>query len=180
MTVKLLLLTGAVFLYDKEKEVAAMFLREAAAEEMAYLYKIGYSEWPKGRTYEQYVEDNQKEESYGTRYVYVEEAGKILASLIMIKLRPHLFGIGSVVVHPEHRQKGHGKQLLKECMEYVQKSEAKAAFMLYSEIGTDYYERLGFQAVPDCLQRYSYGICMVHCDPHTYKQILKNPVPNYF
>ena len=46
-----------------------MLLRQAVPEEIPCLYQLGYKEWPKEQTFDQYIKDTQKEESYGTRYV---------------------------------------------------------------------------------------------------------------
>ncbi|WP_046176192.1 GNAT family N-acetyltransferase [Domibacillus indicus] len=153
-----------------------MRLREAYPEEMPHLYKLGHREWPKGRTLGQYIKDNQKEEAYGTRYVLADENGRIAASLMLLRLRPYLFGIGSLVTEPGYRGQGFGTALLTECIS----KHPEAAFMLYSEIGTEYYERFGFQALPGALQRYSSGICMVKADGVLYNRILNEPIPDYF
>lgn len=141
---------------------------------------MGYQEWPKGRTLEQYIKDNQKEELYGTRYVFWDDQKGITASLMMLTLRPSLFGIGSVVVLPACRGRGVGSKLLKDCMALVEEQHPHAAFMLYSEIGTGYYQRLGFQPLPDFCQRFPQGICMVRASPNAYSQIAASPVPDYF
>lgn len=157
-----------------------MLLREAAPKEKSYLYTLGYQEWPKKRTLEQYIKDNQKEESYGTRYVLANEQNQITASLMMLSLNDGLFGIGSVVVPLEFRGQGFGKKLLKSCMALMEQTRPNAAFMLYSEIDPGYYEKLGFQVLPDHCQRYSEGICMVKANRCRYQAILKQTIPDYF
>lgn len=153
-----------------------MMLREAWPEERPLLYEWGHREWPKNRTLAQYIEDNQKEEAYGTRFVLVADDGEVAASLMLLKLRPYLYGLGSIVVAPAARGRGVGTQLLTECLQM----HKEAAFMLYSEIGTSYYERFGFTALPDEYQRYPQGICMVKAPPQQREQIMKEPIPDYF
>lgn len=153
-----------------------MLLREAAPNERKGLYELGHREWPKGRTLAQYILDNQKEEAYGTRYVLAEKNGQVTASLMMLRLRPYLYGIGSVVVEPDFRGQGLGRNLMMQCM----KKHPGVAFMLYSEIGAAYYEKLGFCTLPEVYQRYSHGLCMVRADQGLYERMLQEPIPDYF
>lgn len=60
-----------------------MLFREIAPNEFEYVYQMGYKEWAKGRSYAQYVKENQKEEDYGTRYVYVNQENKIVGSILV-------------------------------------------------------------------------------------------------
>ncbi|WP_050182041.1 GNAT family N-acetyltransferase [Domibacillus robiginosus] len=153
-----------------------MLLREAWPEERQKLYELGHQEWPKGRSLAQYIHDNQKEEAYGTRYVLEDTDGYIRASLMLLRLRPYLYGIGSVVVEPNFRRQGLGSSLIRQCMD----KHSDAAFMLYSEIGSAYYEKLGFQVLPAPYQRYSHGLCMVRAEQCLWNRILKEPIPDYF
>lgn len=153
-----------------------MKFREATADEYKMVYEQGYREWAKGRSLEQYIQDNQKEEALGKRYVLASCKGELVASLILLKFRPYLFGIGSIVVDPMFRRQGAGTRLVEECL----KQYPHAAFMLYSEIGSGYYERFGFRILPSAYQNSATGICMIRADEELYEQILKEPIPPYF
>lgn len=153
-----------------------MKVREATKQEYEKIYRQGYREWAKGRSLQQYITDNQKEETLGKRYVLVDGKEDIVASLMLLEFKPRLFGIGSIVVEPEFRGKGAGAQLIKESI----KLHPDAAFMLYSEIGTAYYERFGFRELPKSHQGSVQAICMVRADEELYTQILKETIPSYF
>lgn len=153
-----------------------MKVREATEQEYEKIYRQGYREWAKGRSLQQYITDNQKEETLGKRYVLVDGKEDIIASLMLLEFKPRLFGIGSIVVEPEFRGIGAGAQLIKESL----KLHADAAFMLYSEIGAAYYERFGFRALPESYQSSVQAICMIRADKELCLQILKEPVPPYF
>jgi predicted N-acetyltransferase YhbS len=153
-----------------------MEVREASIHEYEKIYEQGYREWAKGRSLEQYIRDNQKEESLGRRYVLADDNENIVASLMLLKFASYLFGIGSIVVEPEYRGQGAGKKLIQECLD----RHPDAAFMLYSEIGTEYYERFGFRALPAAYQNADTGICMVRAEDELYKQVLNEPIPAYF
>ncbi|MGI2326795.1 GNAT family N-acetyltransferase [Planococcus sp. YIM B11945] len=153
-----------------------MIFRQAKTSEFEAIYRMGYEEWPKGRSLAQYIEDNQKEEAVGTRFVLANRNDEAVASLMLLRFQPYLFGIGSVVVAPAFRSQGLGKQLIEGCVRLY----PDAAFMLYSEIGTAYYERFGFKALPEEFQQSRKGICMLKADGHLYEAMLKEPLPAYF
>jgi hypothetical protein len=56
-------------------------------------------------------------------------------------------GIGAVFTGPEHRGAGHASRLVEHVVEQSRQEGALLAG-LFSEIGTAFYERLGFTAVP--------------------------------
>lgn len=153
-----------------------MKVREAASHEYHTIYEHGYREWAKGRSFQQYIQDNQKEEAYGKRYVLVDRDERVRASLIMLKFKPYLFGIGSIVVDPAFRGQGAGMHLIKECL----KLHPDAAILLYSEIGAPYYGRFGFRILPETHQPSAQSICMLRAEEGLYKRILNEPIPPYF
>jgi predicted N-acetyltransferase YhbS len=167
-----------------------MLFRESAPEEIAYIYQMGYKEWKKGRTYEQYVKENQKEDEYGTRYVYVDEENKIIGSLIVLWLNINqlehplpLYGIGSVVIDRNYRSMGYGKRMLKDCLSLIEKLDENPIFILYSDIAPNYYYPFNFQELPANLQRCPKSICMVRCSEDSYRCLSKLPlnfIPSYF
>ncbi|WP_141430628.1 GNAT family N-acetyltransferase [Bacillus sp. 03113] len=167
-----------------------MFFREATADEIEYIYQMGYIEWAKGRTFEQYVKDNQKEEDFGTRYVYVDQNNKIIGSMIVLSLEIQLFnqkhplhGLGSIVINRDYQKMGYGKEMIKECISMFEKQEENASFILYSDISPHYYHQFNFRELPKNQQRYPKSICMISCNDTTYYEISKLPInliPSYF
>jgi predicted GNAT family N-acyltransferase len=153
-----------------------MKVREAKKSEYPLIYEQGYREWAKGRTLQQYIKDNQKEEAYGTRYVLINNQEEIAASLMMLRFHNHLFGIGSIVVDSAFRKQGLGKRLIEESM----KLHPDAAFILYSEIGASYYKQFGFQELAQQYQRFQQCVCMVRAEKELFERILKEPIPAYF
>lgn len=57
-----------------------------------------------------------------------------------------LFGIGAVFTPPDLRRRGYAGAMLKAAMDEYRDAGAQAA-VLFSDIETDYYERLGFRVV---------------------------------
>lgn len=167
-----------------------MIFREIAPQELEYVYKMGYKEWSKGRTFERYVEENKKEDDFGSRYVYVDKENNIIGSLIVLSLKIKvadkivpLFGLGSVVIDLDYRGLGYGNEMLKECLFHIEQNCTEPIFMLFSDISPMFYDRLGFKELPENLQRYPKSVCMVRCNDENYKLISRlsiDQIPKYF
>lgn len=166
-----------------------MKFRKIKENEVELIYKMGYKEWAKGRTYEQYVKDNKKEEDYGFRYGYIdEEHHTIIGSLILLNLHINninkpLYGLGSIVISQDYQNMGYGKLMIKECLSQVNQEEKEAMFLLYSDINPSYYEQFGFKKLPSNQQKISSSICMIKCSDEDYESISKisiDRIPPYF
>jgi GNAT superfamily N-acetyltransferase len=88
------------------------------------------------------------------RFALVDERGELLASLKRYRFdarlgdrRGIMAGIGAVFTPPDRRGRGHARELIERVLERERDDGALIA-ALFSEIGTGYYERLGFSAVP--------------------------------
>jgi predicted N-acetyltransferase YhbS len=82
------------------------------------------------------------------------QGDRVLASAKRYELRATLdgrairvVGIGAVFTPPELRGRGYGRQIV-EAMLSEARRDGSGLALLFSEIGTAYYERLGFRAVP--------------------------------
>ena len=161
-----------------------MLFRQAKQEEISELFREGYLAWPRNRTFDQYCNDNSKEDAYGTRYV-IEEHGEIVSSLILQNLNSingwKVYGIGSVLTPSTHKHKGYATELLKCCLE--QSIDKGDMIFLYSEIAPSFYERFHFRVLPENLQKDQESICMVQCEDEIWKELLRMPVemlPDHF
>jgi GNAT superfamily N-acetyltransferase len=56
-------------------------------------------------------------------------------------------GIGAVFTPPVHRGRGHARRLLEHILDRAA-SDGVPLVLLFSEIGTEYYRRLGFETIP--------------------------------
>src|SRR5581483_3666593 len=65
-----------------------------------------------------------------------------------------VLGIGAVFTQPGHRGRGYARDLIERLLDDAKRDGTSAA-LLFSEIGADYYERIGFVTIPtsDCLLR---------------------------
>lgn len=161
-----------------------MIFRQAKQEEYHQLFEEAYKVWPRGRTFQQYCEDNRKEDAYGTRYV-LEVEGEIVCSLIFLQFPSEgarrRFGIGSVVTPQRHRNNGYATKLLEHCLRQV--SRETDIVLLYSDVHPSFYERLHFRVLPINLQKKAGSVCMVLCGDTSWEDISSgsiDSIPDYF
>lgn len=161
-----------------------MIFRAAKSEEISLIFSMGYKEWNKNRPFEKYCIDNGKEDAIGTRYV-ITHNNQIVCSTILIKhpdLNEHeLYGIGSVVTPQEFRGNGYAAELLKECINLVDKTNA--IILLYSDINPRFYEKMGFRILPAGLQKSDKSPCMAYCNARLWLALLNTSracIPDYF
>ena len=117
---------------------------------------------------------------------YVLEATdtkELLSSLIVYKLNPSediiVKGIGSIATPANSRKNGYAFLLVKETMNKLEQEENCNNFFLYSDIGTDFYNRLDFITLPNESQKYKDSICMYYSKENDIDSISFD-IPNYF
>ena len=115
--------------------------------------------WSDGLSRRQYGRYNlaQMRTPWGSRHLQrlaLVEGTRLLASAKRYDLaavldgRPvAVVGIGAVFTPPELRGRGHGQQMVRSLIARARSDGADLA-LLFSEIGSAYYERLGFTTVP--------------------------------
>src|SRR5688572_27681205 len=88
------------------------------------------------------------------RFALVDDDGEVLASLKRYRFDARILeregmmcGIGAVFTPPNLRGNGYASELIERVLETERRAGVLIA-ALFSEIGTDFYARLGFTAVP--------------------------------
>ena len=83
----------------------------------------------------------------------VDVHGTLVASLkrytvdlILRGRRTSSIGIGAVFTHPDHRKAGHAARLLRHALSQAHEGEGFEHAFLFTDIGPEYYERLGFRS----------------------------------
>jgi len=111
------------------------------------LSRDAYSRWSRGQLQTPWGREHLQ------RFVMLDEGGGHVASLKRYRYPVHLdgrdgwmCGIGAVLTTPEHRGHGHASTLVEQVVEQS-RAEGAVAAGLFSEIGTTFYERLGFVPV---------------------------------
>ena len=78
----------------------------------------------------------------------VQASAKIYTFDAVLDGRPiRIAGVGAVFTQPAHRRRGAARELLTRLLDRAAADGVDAA-LLFSEIGADYYARLGFEVVP--------------------------------
>ncbi|MGA4719800.1 GNAT family N-acetyltransferase [Fictibacillus nanhaiensis] len=83
--------------------------------------------------------------SSGLVYGHKNAEGEIVSSAAIIPYDTNLASIGMVIVHPEYRGFGLGKEVTQTCIDRV--SEDTSIMLISTEEGKPLYERLGFRTV---------------------------------
>lgn len=166
-----------------------MIFRKMREEEREQVFRIGFEEWGKQLTYEQYIVENLREEADGgIRYVLVHN-GDVLASLIVFPVgespceKYEINGIGSVIVPKIHRGKRYGSIIMKHCLRLLTKENPNSITLLYSDIDPNFYSKLGFHILPKPFQYYQSSVCMAYGHKKAYKYFLTYAdelIPYYF
>jgi predicted N-acetyltransferase YhbS len=119
-----------------------------------------YPIWNEGLTRPAYGQWNlaQTRTPWGARHLervaLVDDAGALLSSAKRYRFAARLdqrdvrvLGIGAVCTPPDRRRRGHASALIQQLIEEA-RADGTDAVLLFSEIGTAFYERLAFKPVP--------------------------------
>lgn len=161
-------------------------IREATNEDMIDIYLMGFDVWGDDMPVEEYITMCQDSSKYKKGKWYVLESTdtkELLSSLIVYKLNPSedliVKGIGSIATPANSRKNGYAFLLVKETMNKLEQEENCNNFFLYSDIGADFYNRLGFIVLPNESQKYKDSICMYYSKENDIDSISFD-IPNYF
>lgn len=136
--------------------------RKANPIEFDQIYLMGSDVWADGSEAE-YLHACRTSPKYarGTWYVLENANGVITSSLIVYKLAPEQFGIGSIATSKALRKQGHASKLISDILRQINEESSGSAIFLYSDIAPEFYERFNFVQIPQLAQRYKTTTCMV-------------------
>ncbi len=137
-----------------------MRLVTAEGQLLEQILDESYPIWNEGLTRQAYGQWNvaQTRTPWGSqnleRVALVDDAGALLSSAKRYQFAARLdqrdltlLGIGAVFTPPDRRGQGHASALIQRLIDQARISGSDAA-LLFSEIGTPFYERLAFKPVP--------------------------------
>jgi len=126
---------------------------------LAQILDASYEIWHEGLSRERYGQffEAQKRTPWGrtnlSRSALMDDA-EVLASAkeyvfpaVLDSRAVRIVGIGAVFTQPAHRGQGHAHDLIERLIARAKRNGADLA-VLFSEIGGDYYARLGFRTIP--------------------------------
>ncbi|WP_419881948.1 GNAT family N-acetyltransferase [Peribacillus sp. B-H-3] len=161
-------------------------IREATKEDMIKIYMMGFDFWGDNMSSEEYITMCKDSSKYKKGKWYVLEATdteELLSSLIVYELNPSkeliVKGIGSIATPIHLRKNGYASVLVKETINKLEKEENCNNFFLYSDIGTDFYKKLGFIVLPNESQKYENSVCMYYSKENGLDSITFD-IPSYF
>jgi GNAT superfamily N-acetyltransferase len=137
-------------------------VRVAMPEDEPTLLAFGFDAWGEGRTLEAFVASYASSQHHlrGTRYLVESLEREPLADLNTLRFRRGFVGIASVATAPAHRKKGHATRLLRAVLALFRDAEPNTRFGLFSEVDPRVYQAVGFERLPDDLQRFLPSIAM--------------------
>lgn len=135
-----------------------------APEDERELLLFGYDAWKRdGENQSDFVDGYQSCPNHlrGRRYVLRHPNQGIVAGVNTLRFARNLGGIASLATHPEHRRQGYAKMLMMSVMSILEDYEGVNRLLLFSEIDTSYFERLGFQKLPEAMQIFPRAVAMI-------------------
>lgn len=155
-------------------------VRKANQSEFDQIFMMGFDVWADGSESE-YLTACRTSPKYarGNFYVLENENGELLSSLILYKLGPEEFGIGSIATPPTLRKQGHASKIISDVLKEIEAESPTSVVFLYSDIEPEFYERFNFTRIPQEAQRYKTTTCMVR-SKNIEKFTDKTATPEYF
>ena len=153
--------TGAAFPSTHEPTVSrAPELRAATDAEIQAISRESHALWGAGLDVDAYVAfwGELRASPWGRRHyrhcVWVDARGEVLSSVKLYRVRMRLLGhevqatgIGAVFTPRAHRREGHAAAMLRTVL-HEARAEGASLAILFTDIGVEYYARLGFTALP--------------------------------
>lgn len=122
---------------------------------------MGYDAWAEGRDFDAYARLCAASPKYARgRWLVLADGPELLSSLIVYDLGGDAAGLGSIATAPEHRGRGHASSLVATAAGAIE-AVGKTRVFLFSDIEPEFYERLGFRALPERFQSRRGSRCMV-------------------
>lgn len=138
-----------------------MSLRLATDDEKRARDAVTHEAWGSGLSTAQFLAREQRLRAHPwargamRTWLWTGPAGEVLASCETFELAGDVGGVrgrtwvvASVFVEPPLRRRGHSAAMLAALLERLRVEPLAQAVVLFSEVGTDLYARLGFLAVP--------------------------------
>lgn len=148
------------------EEIATLEL--ASPEDMNTVLMFGYDAWGDNKPPSDFVKSYEKCPNHlsGTRYVLRNVKGQLISGLNILRFSKELSGIASVATSPDYRKQGYAELLLKAVLALHEDQKISQRQILFSEISTAYYEKLGFLVLPQNQQKFSSATAMLRGAQH--------------
>ncbi len=142
---------------------------------------MGFDAWADGKCFESYLAECAASPKYARgRWLVLAAGDQLLSSLIVYNLDACAAGLGSIATAPERRRHGHASRLVALAVDAIE-AVGKTRIFLFADIAPEFYEKLGFVALPQRFQRKPGSRCMVRAGD--LDALLADPAfdpPEYF
>ena len=138
-------------------------VRVVAPEDEQCVLAFGFDAWAKGQGKGEFLASYESDRGHiqGVAYLLELLDGTPVSALNTIRLARNRVVVARVATAPQHRRQGHATLLLNAVMELLQGQGSDLRFLLLSEIGVGFYERLGFTQLPNQHQHYKPWVAMI-------------------
>ena len=133
-------------------------LQVASAQQIETIYRESHAVWGAGLSRENYlglwndVSRTAWVRGHARFYVWLDDASRLASSIKLYRLRASLHGrpsrlgvLGAIFTPAAMRRRGHATAMVRHVLER-EREEGSALALLFSDIGTRFYENFGFRS----------------------------------
>lgn len=165
----------------QESILILMQIRSSQAEELDFIYKMGFDVWSEGSSMEDYLQICRNSSKYKqAEWFVLEDSNQLFSSLLLHSFEPNIYGLGSIATELSHRNKGFASILIEKVIQYLEVQRNAKIIYIYSDIVPDFYTRFGFRPLPAEMQKYPSSHCMVRVSNGFQMDVNKLVPPKYF
>src|SRR5690606_22479476 len=156
-------------------ESSPMIVRRVAIDELSQVFRLTY-ELASGGSVTRHVVACKRDPKLrsGTHWVLDNGRGEFLATLTTYHFRHPdggtAVGLATLFTPEPLRRRGYARQLLEGVLAQLE-SEDERIFYLLSDIGSDFYERLGFRRLPMMYEGAPDCIPMLRCPEPEWERL---------
>jgi len=138
-------------------------VRVVAPEDEESVLSFGFDTWAGGQSRNEFVASYDSDRSHllGVAYLLELLDGTPVSALNTLRVARNRIVLARLATAPQYRRRGYATMLLSAVMELLQSAGNELRFLLLSEVGESFYERLGFNRLPDEHQHYKPWVSMI-------------------
>ena len=129
---------------------------------METILAFGFDAWNDGRDLATFLTSYKTYLPHlsGQRYVLETMDSKMVCGVNTLRLGQNVIGLASLATAPQQRKNGYASLILKAVMALLRHENYGTKFLLFSEINPKFYEKMGFEALPEEKQKFLPSLAM--------------------
>ncbi len=138
-------------------------VRVVAPEDEQDVLAFGFDTWGSGQGRDEFIASYESDRAHllGVAYLLELLDGTPVSALNTLRVARNRMVLARLATAPQLRRRGYATLLLSAVMELLQSQGSELRFLLLSEVGEAFYERLGFVRLPAQHQHYQPWISMI-------------------